>query len=53
MSVVVKVLEGLVDVDMNADYSGLLNPQIHVTAMPHDGYEDTTPLVASVLSGPR
>ncbi|CAH9147600.1 unnamed protein product [Cuscuta epithymum] len=54
MSMVVNVLEGLVDVDINVDHNGLLNPQ-HLPLPPHIGYVDTTlsTMVASVLSGPR
>ncbi|KAA8525001.1 hypothetical protein F0562_011361 [Nyssa sinensis] len=56
MSVVVKVLEGLLDVDNNLDYNFMINPQIQKAIVPVDHKEDdigaSTPLLPSVLSGP-
>uniref|UniRef100_A0A5B7BMV9 non-specific serine/threonine protein kinase n=1 Tax=Davidia involucrata TaxID=16924 RepID=A0A5B7BMV9_DAVIN len=54
MSVVVKVLEGLVDMDSAANYcfSTMAHTETHLQAnlgVP----TDSTPLVASILSGPR
>ena len=57
MSMVVKALEGLVDVDENLDYS--ISPLPLPGPLPVVGPKEgaasssTTPLLASVLSGPR
>ena len=57
MSMVVKALEGLVDVDENLDYSfsPLPLPGSLTVVGPKEGVasSSTTPLLASVLSGPR
>ncbi|CAM8995781.1 unnamed protein product [Rhodiola kirilowii] len=54
MSVVVKVLEGVMDVDKSMDYTSVANTECFQTSSKHDGkYGTSTPLLPSVLSGPR
>ncbi|KAL3509052.1 hypothetical protein ACH5RR_028453 [Cinchona calisaya] len=53
MSVVIKVLEGVLDVETHVDYSFFDRPQIFMSGIPQVGSEEATPLVPSVLSGPR
>ncbi|KAI7732879.1 hypothetical protein M8C21_015357 [Ambrosia artemisiifolia] len=50
MSSVVMVLEGRMDVESNLDYN-FTDPRLQNTAIEHK--KDMTPLLASVLSGPR
>ncbi|XP_076890120.1 G-type lectin S-receptor-like serine/threonine-protein kinase SD2-5 [Bidens hawaiensis] len=50
MSTVVKVLEGVMTVESSLDYN-FTDPRMQNTAVEHD--KDLTPLMASVLSGPR
>ncbi|KAM3302009.1 hypothetical protein P3S67_016511 [Capsicum chacoense] len=50
MSMVVKSMEGVLDVEKDLDYS--FRPQI-VNGIPNISFVDSTPLVPSVLSGPR
>ncbi|XP_009605729.1 G-type lectin S-receptor-like serine/threonine-protein kinase SD2-5 [Nicotiana tabacum] len=50
MSMVVKAMEGVLDVEKNLDYS--FNPQI-VSVIPNITFAHSTPLLPSVLSGPR
>ncbi|KAJ0674662.1 putative protein kinase RLK-Pelle-SD-2b family [Helianthus annuus] len=50
MSTVVKVLEGVMKVESGLDYN-FTDPRLQNTAIEHD--KDMTPLMASVLSGPR
>ncbi|KAI3696115.1 hypothetical protein L1987_79124 [Smallanthus sonchifolius] len=50
MSTVVKVLEGVMKVESRLDYN-FTDPRQQNTAVEHD--QDMTPLMASVLSGPR
>uniref|UniRef100_A0A251T3N2 Receptor-like serine/threonine-protein kinase n=2 Tax=Helianthus annuus TaxID=4232 RepID=A0A251T3N2_HELAN len=50
MSMVVKVLEGVMKVESNLD-SNFTDPRLQNTAFEHD--KDMTQLMASVLSGPR
>ncbi|KAG8364763.1 hypothetical protein BUALT_Bualt18G0032600 [Buddleja alternifolia] len=52
MSMVSKVSEGVKDLEIDIDYN-LLNPQSLITKIPQAGYQDTNPLLPSVLSGPR
>ncbi|CAM8989113.1 unnamed protein product [Rhodiola kirilowii] len=51
MSVVVKVLEGVMDVDKSMDYTFVANTEYFNTISKHDG--TSTTLIPSVLSGPR
>ncbi|KAJ0866151.1 putative protein kinase RLK-Pelle-SD-2b family [Helianthus annuus] len=50
MSMVVKVLEGVMRVESSLDYN-FTDPRLHNTTVEHD--KDMTPLLVSVLSGPR
>ncbi|KAK9059931.1 hypothetical protein SSX86_020635 [Deinandra increscens subsp. villosa] len=50
MSIVVKVLEGVAEVESRLDYN-FTDPRLQKIAVKHE--KDTTPLLASVLSGPR
>ncbi|KAM3395766.1 hypothetical protein P3S68_004772 [Capsicum galapagoense] len=50
MSMVVKSMEGVLDVEKDLDYS--FKPQI-VNGIPNISFVDSTPLLPSVLSGPR
>ncbi|KAJ0489089.1 putative protein kinase RLK-Pelle-SD-2b family [Helianthus annuus] len=50
MSMVVKVLEGVMKVESSLDYN-FTDPRLHNTTVERD--KDMTPLLASVLSGPR
>ncbi|XP_049412561.1 G-type lectin S-receptor-like serine/threonine-protein kinase SD2-5 isoform X2 [Solanum stenotomum] len=50
MSMVVKAMEGVIDVDKDLDYS--FRPQT-ISAIPNIIFADSTPLLPSVLSGPR
>ncbi|KAI3816307.1 hypothetical protein L1987_16000 [Smallanthus sonchifolius] len=50
MSMVVKVLEGVMKVESSLDYN-FTDPRQQIIAVEHD--KDMTPLLASVLSGPR
>ncbi|KAK9059932.1 hypothetical protein SSX86_020636 [Deinandra increscens subsp. villosa] len=50
MSTVVKVLEGVAKVESRLDYN-FTDPRLQKIAVKHE--KDTTPLLASVLSGPR
>ncbi|XP_071905030.1 EP1-like glycoprotein 2 isoform X2 [Coffea arabica] len=52
MSVVVKVLEGVMDTETNLDY-GFKRPSISSTSKSQVGSEEVTALIPSVLSGPR
>ncbi|XP_027064460.1 G-type lectin S-receptor-like serine/threonine-protein kinase SD2-5 [Coffea arabica] len=52
MSVVVKVLEGVMDTETNLDY-GFERPSISSTSISQVGSEEVTALIPSVLSGPR
>ncbi|KAJ0674659.1 putative protein kinase RLK-Pelle-SD-2b family [Helianthus annuus] len=49
MSMVVKVLEGVMKVESSLDYN-FTDPRLHNTTVEH--HKDMTPLLASVLSGP-
>ncbi|CAM8995776.1 unnamed protein product [Rhodiola kirilowii] len=57
MSVVVKVLEGVMDVDKSMDYTSVANTECFKTSSKHDDsdgkYGTSTPLLPSLLSGPR
>ncbi|KAL9160505.1 hypothetical protein ABFS82_08G204700 [Erythranthe guttata] len=55
MSMVIKVLEGSVkDVDIkDIDYNNFLTPRNMINDMSENGSRDVTPLLPSVLSGPR
>ncbi|CAM8992556.1 unnamed protein product [Rhodiola kirilowii] len=57
MSVVVKVLEGVMDVDKSMDYSSVASTEYFKTSSKNDDsdgkYGTSTPLLPSVLSGPR
>ncbi|KAF8413688.1 hypothetical protein HHK36_001680 [Tetracentron sinense] len=55
MSVVVKVLEGLMDVEPNLDYSFSTLPPSQMTTVTHKEVEwgASAPLLPSLLSGPR
>ncbi|CAM8995805.1 unnamed protein product [Rhodiola kirilowii] len=56
MSVVVKVLEGVMDVDKSMDYTFVANTEYFKTSSKHDdsdGKYGTSTLLPSVLSGPR
>ncbi|PHT43647.1 hypothetical protein CQW23_17672 [Capsicum baccatum] len=50
MSMVVKAMEGVLDVEKDLDYS--FKPQT-IPAIPNISFADSTPLLPSVLSGPR
>ncbi|CAN4104473.1 unnamed protein product [Withania somnifera] len=50
MSMVVKAMEGVLDVEKDLDYS--FKPQT-VNGIPNISFADSTPLLPSVLSGPR
>ncbi|KAK9059935.1 hypothetical protein SSX86_020639 [Deinandra increscens subsp. villosa] len=50
MSTIVKVLEGVAKVESRLDYN-FTDPRLQKIAVEHE--KDTTPLLASVLSGPR
>ncbi|KAL8242007.1 hypothetical protein R6Q59_012309 [Mikania micrantha] len=50
MSMVVKVLEGVMKVESSLDYN-FTDPRLQKAVV--DSYKDFTPLLASVLSGPR
>ncbi|CAN4104474.1 unnamed protein product [Withania somnifera] len=50
MSMVVKAMEGVLDVEKNLDYS--FKPQT-VNVMQNINFADSTPLLPSILSGPR
>ncbi|KAL8510775.1 hypothetical protein ACS0TY_017551 [Phlomoides rotata] len=52
MSMVIKVLEGVMDVEIDIDYNFLI-PQYLVSRIPEVRSLDVTPLLPSVLSGPR
>ncbi|KAK9050310.1 hypothetical protein SSX86_030718 [Deinandra increscens subsp. villosa] len=52
MSTVVKVLEGLAKVESSLDYN-FTDPRLQKTTVEHENDKDMTPLLASVLSGPR
>ncbi|XP_059292150.1 G-type lectin S-receptor-like serine/threonine-protein kinase SD2-5, partial [Lycium ferocissimum] len=51
MSMVVKAMEGVLEVEKNLDYS-FLKPQM-VSKLPNITHANSTPLLPSVLSGPR
>ncbi|KAK4369046.1 hypothetical protein RND71_012838 [Anisodus tanguticus] len=50
MSMVVKAMEGVLDVEKDLDYS--FKPQ-NVNGIPNINFADSTPLLPSLLSGPR